>query len=428
MRSLPGAQQIDDPDLAVVLELWIGLVRTLGHAAAGQQAADARREAVAAALPLGDPVLTARAMTAWDTPMGWATHEYAVADSPLMAELVALVGQLAAMPDDPAIAELRCRLLAMHGMEMEGTGDPAAMASARASVELARELGVPQLTAYALDGLSRQFMGNVGYDERLAAAQECLDVATEHELAGFAGLGHFFLEQAAAAVGDLDAAARHGDELARLGRTYGLPGLVVVSMQVPAVVALARGDLDEARRRYTEFGDALESIGAFAVDALRWLAEWLIALQEDRVAATVRVAREATAAYPPLGPILVHTLLAAGERDAAAEVFARRVPPRRDLLWSMYAVLDAENALLLGDERQLRVAYDELAMAAGELGGAASGFFTVWPVDTTMARVARRLGLVEEARSFAGAAVALAGRVGNARWLREAEAEVAVSA
>jgi hypothetical protein len=146
------------------------------------------------------------------------------------------------------------------------------------------------------------------------------------------------------------------------------------------------------------------------------------------VAATVDVAREATAAYPPLGPILVHTLHAAGEREEAAEVIARREPPRSHLLWSMDAVLDAENALLLGDEPELRAAYDDLAMAAGELGGAASGFFTVWPVDTTMARVARRLGMVEQARSHAAAAVTLAGRVGNERWLREAEAEVAASA
>ena len=58
----------------------------------------------------------------------------------------------------------------------------------------------------------------------------------------------------------------------------------------------------------------------------------------------------------------------------------------------------------------------------GELGGGASGFFVTGPVDTVLARLAHRLGLAEEAASFTAAARALAAKVGNPRWVAEAEA------
>jgi hypothetical protein len=83
--------------------------------------------------------------------------------------------------------------------------------------------------------------------------------------------------------------------------------------------------------------------------------------------------------------------------------------------------LDAENALDL--DAGVEAAYDELLPSAGELGGGASGFFVVGPVDTVLARLARRLGRSAEAREHADVAIALATKVGNPRWVAAAEAE-----
>jgi hypothetical protein len=44
-QAIAAHGNTSDADPRQLVELWIGLVRTLGHAAAGQQAADARREA-----------------------------------------------------------------------------------------------------------------------------------------------------------------------------------------------------------------------------------------------------------------------------------------------------------------------------------------------------------------------------------------------
>jgi hypothetical protein len=354
--------------------------------------------------------------------MVWATHDYSYEDTWLIDRLVAVAEQIDPTADDLDLRALRCRLLATRGMEMEGVGDADAMAAARRGVDDARELGDPAVLCYALDGLARQLMGNGTWAERQAVADETIAVANAHDLAGHQGLGHFLREQADLAVGDLDAAAAHGAELARLGEAYSLPGLVVVSRQVPAVLALARGDLDDATRLYGEFADALRSIGAFSVDALEWMASWLIAHQRGLGDDMLQPAREAAAVYPPLGPLLVRALLDAGHRDEAAAEYARRLPARRDLLWSLFVALDAENTLELGTDTEVAAAYDELLGAAGELAGASSGFFTVGPVDTALARLATRLGRDDVAREHAAVGLALATRVGNARWISEAEA------
>ena len=416
-RRRPGA------DPRELVELWIGLVHTLGHTAYGMAASQARLDAVRAALAVGDPVLTARAITAWDTPMVWATHNYSYEETWLMEQLVATAEHLTTLPQTDEIRALHCRLLATHGLEMEGAGDAAAMAAAHAAVVEARELGDPSALGYALDGLARQLMGNGSWEERMAVADEMRQVAVTHGLAGHRGLSHFLLEQAALAVGDLDAAAEHGSELGRQGEAFALPGLVVVSLQVPAVLALTRGELDEARARYAEFADALRSIGAFSVDALEWIAAWLIAYQEGHSDQAVEAAQEAAAVYPPVVPLLVRSLLAAGDVDAARVAHAGRIRPRRDLLRSMFAALDAENAADLGaDPADLQAAYDDLLPCAGEIGGGASGFFVTGPVDTVLARLAHLLGRPEDAATFAAAAETLAAKVGNPRWVAEAEA------
>ena len=413
----PGA------DPRELVELWIGLVRTLGHTASGIEAGRARLDAVRAALVVGDPVLTARAVSAWDTPMVWATHDYSYEEVWLMQQLVTSAEQLAELPQTDEIRALHCRLLATQGIEMEGAGDAAAMSAAQSAVVEARELADPSALGYALDGLARQLMGNGTRDERQAVADEMLEVARTHGLAGHRGLAHFLLEQAALAEGDLAAAEEHGRELERQGRAFSLPGLVVVSRQVPAAVALARGDLDEARARYAEFADALRSIGAFSVEALEWIAAWLIAYQAGRAEDALEPAREAAAVYPPVVPLLVRSLLSAGRTDDARAAHADRPRPRRDLLRSMFATLDGENALDLADG--VESAYDELLPCAGELGGGASGFFVLGPVDTVLARLAHRLGWPDAARAHAEAARLLAAKVGNERWLAAADGLVA---
>ena len=77
------------------LELVLGLVRALAHAGQLARARSYRHDAVRAALPLDDPVLLARVITAFDVPRVWFSHEYGETDDELVSDGRADTGQAA---------------------------------------------------------------------------------------------------------------------------------------------------------------------------------------------------------------------------------------------------------------------------------------------------------------------------------------------
>ena len=331
--------------------------------------------------------------------MVWATHDYSYEEVWLMEQLVTSAEQLAELPQTDEIRALHCRLLATQGIEMEGAGDAAAMAAAQSAVVEARELADPSALGYALDGLARQLMGNGTWDERRPSPTRCSRSRAPTAWPGHRGLAHFLLEQAALAVGDLAAAEEHGRELEPAGA-----GVRAARARRRVPPGARRGGAGPRRpRRGAARGTpssptALRSIGAFSVDALEWIAAWLIAYQAGR-------AEDGAGAGPgggrrlPAGRCRCSSAACCrpGRTDEARAAHAGRPRPRRDLLRSMFAALDAENALDLDDG--VEAAYDELLPCAGELGGGASGFFVVGPVDTVLARLAHRLGRPDAARA-----------------------------
>ena len=120
------------------LELVLGLVRALAHTGQLARARSYRHDAVRAALPLDDPVLLARVITAFDVPRLWFSHEYGETDD----ELVGMVEQtLARLP--PGDQPLRCRLLTTLAFELEGAESERGYQASAQAVEMARRLGDP---------------------------------------------------------------------------------------------------------------------------------------------------------------------------------------------------------------------------------------------------------------------------------------------
>ena len=129
------------------LELVLGLVRALASTGQLARARSHRRDAIRAALPLDDPVLLARVITAFDVPRARSSREYGETDD----ELVATVEQtLARLP--PGDHPLRCRLLTTLAFELDGAESERGYQASAEAVEMARRLGDPGVLTVAING------------------------------------------------------------------------------------------------------------------------------------------------------------------------------------------------------------------------------------------------------------------------------------
>jgi hypothetical protein len=189
--------------------------RTGGLALAQAQ----RFAAVVEAERLGDPLLIARVLTAYDVPTNWT-----VSDDPAQARALVSTARrtLRLLPPDAPVA-LRARLLATVGVEHRGTRDLWALEAALEAERLARSLGDPAVLVVALNARFMQSFQRPGRSaERARIAAELIEVAARHDLPAYEILGHLVALQACSAVGDFPAASRHvaaAEQLAEIHET-----------------------------------------------------------------------------------------------------------------------------------------------------------------------------------------------------------------
>ena len=202
-----------------------------------------RRDAVRAALPLDDPALLARVITAFDVPRLFQTHEYGVTDH----ELVRTVEQtLARLPpgDDP----LRCRLLSTLAFELDGAESERGYQASAQAVEMARRLGDPGLLTIAINGAHVQSFRHDGLAERRSLGAELLALPGKPVTAE--AFAHLMLMRADSGDADFGAADLHAAQAARIADRYDLP---VVAAQVGyyrALRAMLAGNLAAAEDLY----------------------------------------------------------------------------------------------------------------------------------------------------------------------------------
>jgi DNA-binding SARP family transcriptional activator len=359
------------------LESTATLLRTL--ALAGGDGLTAAREqrvaAVRAAEQLGDPELTARVIGAFDVPGAWTRSD----DAGLAAEVVAAAERtLAALPDGSPDT-VRSRLLATVAIESRGLPGPRGPEAAREAEELARRTGDPAVLAFALAGRYLTAFGRTGLAaERATIGTELVSLAARHGLSTFEILGHLARTQALSALGRWDAAQRHADHAAALGRRYERPLVEVFTRWFGAVRLAASGAPAEvAERSYREAADLLDGSG------MPGLAEGLLPL----AVLALRVWRGLPVGSDPggagWGPYEAwarpHLLLARGaDADAAAAV--RRIPdPPPGLLAEVLWILAGRAAIAVGDRRVAGRARMALTPAADEVS-AGSGVLTAGPV------------------------------------------------
>lgn len=177
-----------------------------------------RFAAVQEAERLGNPLLTARVLTAYDVPANWT-----VSDDPVQAQALVAAARrtLRLLPD--GVDALRARLLAVIAVEHRGTRDLWALDAALEAERLARSLGDPAVLVVALNARFMQSFQRPGRSaERAGIAAELIEVASRHDLPAYEILGHLVALQACSAVGDFSAASRHAtavDQLAEIHET-----------------------------------------------------------------------------------------------------------------------------------------------------------------------------------------------------------------
>ncbi|MEO3872172.1 AfsR/SARP family transcriptional regulator [Nonomuraea sp. B12E4] len=363
------------------LESTITLLRDLAvTGGSGLEAARGHRAAaVAAAVELGDPELTARVIGAYDVPAIWTRSD----DPRQAAEIVAAAEHtLAALPPGSPAAT-RARLLATIALESRGTHAARAPLAATQAEEIARRLADPALLAFALNGVFMQSFQRAGLaGRRDEVGAELVALSARHGLASYEVLGHLIRMQARGALADFAGADRHAAAAEDLAERHERPLVGVFTEWYRALRLDAAGDapIGAVAAAYRRAADRLHGAG------MPGLEHGLLPL----ALLCARVRRGLPAEDPedaegggwgPYEPwVRPLALLHRGRPAQAAAALAETPEPPRDLLLEALWCLTAQAAVGVGDRETMRRAQTALAPAAGELAGAGSGVLTVGPV------------------------------------------------
>ena len=397
------------------LELVLGLVRALALAGQLPQARSYRRDAVRAALPLGDPVLLARVITAFDVPRVWFSREDGQADQ----ELVAIVEQtLARLP--PGEEALRCRLLTTLAFELEGAGTERGYQASAEAVQLARRLGDPVLRTIAINGRATQTFRHDGLAERQALGAELLALPGKPVTAE--ALAHLILMAASSGAADFAAADRHASQAAQLADRYDVPTAGAAISMYRALRASVDGDLTTAMERYQEAGATMTRLGlARAGAGMSLVGRFAVLVTQDRVGemtADLERVYNVPGAGAVVGEMYALALAAAGRTAEARAAAGPPQPIARDVLWLFLTGVRGLAAVAVDDWSRAESAYQDLLPYADRPAGADNVVLTLWPAAQILGDIARHFGR-PGAQAHYEQALAVADRAGVALW-REA--------
>lgn len=353
------------------LESTVGLLRSLAVTGGGGLGAarEQRLATIEEAERLGDPVLTARVIGAYDVPASWPRS-----DDPAQAAAVVAAAQRTVEALDLGKHDvLRARLLAT--VAVESRGGNTAGAAAREAERLARTLEDPGLLAFALNGVWMQTFARTGLaPERDAIGAELTALAARHGLVTAEVLGRLIRLQSHSALGDFAGADLQAKTIDDLSVRHELPLAGIFTAWYGALRLAAAGDVAAAERAYRRAAALLGGAG------MPGLETGLLPLALLGIGIRAPHPEE----YGPYEP-WVRPLLAGGG-------LGRLPDPPHDLLAEGLWCLVARAAVRDGDRPAMLRARAALLPAAAELAGAASGMLTLGPVRTDLTALDIALG------------------------------------
>lgn len=378
----PGPRlAVTAPTSRTHLRSTVDVARTLAIAG-GDHLATAQQQRVAAALAAeatGDPVLTARTVTAYDVPAVWTRSDDPEAADALVDVARRTLGRLGA----DAAPVLRARLLAVVGIEHRGTRDAWAWAAAEDAVGIARDVGDPGTLALALNARFLQSFQRPGAGvERDRTGAELVALAEAHDLPTFAILGHLVRMQAAAGTGRFAVADAHAAAAEDVAAGYESPVVPMLTAWYRAMRDAETAPPDAAAHAYRAADDLLAGVRMPGVrDGLLPLALLTVRLRHGRPLGGLGDPGPYTPWVEPL------RALDAGDRGGAAQLARAAPEPPADHLRELRWALVAETAVRLGDAALARRARHALARVPDELAGGGSGLVSAGPVRAWLDRL-----------------------------------------
>ena len=365
------------------LELVLGLVRALAHTGQLTRARSYHRAAIRAALPLDDPVLLARVITAFDVPGALQSHDYDATDE----ELVATVEQtLARLP--PGDHPLRCRLLATLAFELDGAESERGYQASAEAVEMARRLGDPDALTVAMNARGNQSFRHDGLAERQRLGAELLALPGKPVTAE--AFAHVALMAISTSTADFDAADRHADQAACIADRYHLPAVAAMVSIHRALRAAVDGDMATSEQLYRQATAELDRLGLSEHGAgVSVLGRFSLLIMQDRVAEMASELEPLASMSAMFVEPYALALAAAGRAAEARAVAARPRPIRPDVLWLFMTGVRGLLAIAIDDLERAESAYQDLLPYAGRPVGADSTISTLWPAAQILGDLAR---------------------------------------
>ena len=409
LDQAPGAPARDR------LELVLGLESALAHGGQLARARSYRHDAVRAALPLGDPVLLARVITAFDVPRVWFSEEYGDTDN----ELVGTVEQtLARLPSGDEA--LRCRLLTTLALELEAAESERGYQASAQAVEMARRLDDPGLLTMAINGRYMQSYRYDGLAERQSLGAELL--ALPGKPVTVEALAHLMLMAASSGAGDFATADLHADQAARIAERYDVTTAVTALSMYRAMRAALDGDPAGAADLYQQAAAGMERLGLRQQGAgVSILGRFALLVMQDRMAemtGELELICSLPRAATWFSEHYALALAAAGRATEARAVAGRPRPIRRGVIWLFMTGIRGLLAIAIDDRERAESAYQALLPYAARPVGADSTVMTLWPAAQLLGDLARHFGL-PGAQAHYEHALALAGQA-HVKWWREA--------
>jgi DNA-binding SARP family transcriptional activator len=372
------------------LELAVRLVRVLAQTEQLARARRWRRDAVRAALPLGDPALLAQIITSSDAPRIWYSHT----DSGTTHELVSTVEQT--LPRLPHGEQpLRCRLLTTLAFELEGAESERGYQASAQALAMARGLSDPGVLTMAINGRFMQTFRRDGLAERQQLGAELLALPGKPVTAE--ALAHLMLMASSSGAADFGTADRHADQAARIADRYELAVTASAVSFYRAMRAGLDGDQTGAGEVYHQAAAGLDRLGLRGYGTgMSILGRFALLVIQDQVADIAIELEQHFLCYPRASAVFAGpyalALAASGRIAKARAVPAWPQPIRRDVLWLFLTGVRALLAIALGEKERAESAYHALAPYAARPAGADTGVMTLWPTAQILGDLARYLG------------------------------------
>ncbi len=388
-------------------------------------------EAITVARELGDRRCVLEAASVWGSPTLWNWRPHGVVDHGMVALLEDLLehrDEIAPEATDPERDRLTARLLGTLGVELAFSEDlQRGPRYAERAVELARGVGDPELLGRVLNNFSLAVWGRPGAaEQRLAATDEALALAGR----GLPRRTEFFARLHRAAIRlhladgrgfeqDLDAARRLSVSLAG-------PEVRPHVLWQQAGAAWLRGDAARAEELTTEAYEVYRRVTPHARHAFA-AHQFALRRGDARLPEAVDLLVETGDEGNPLLQLMA--VLAAAESGDLAE--ARRLRRRwgrtqvRDWASDVALLLEAETALLLGDEPEVEMAVVQLLPFRGRQAVLGTPALTLGAYDELLGRVAEQQGDTVAAREWWQGARRQGRAVGSPHQVALAEAHLA---